>query len=117
MDIYSKSLCCASRVTGRPRIMCWLFSLCQINSEGLLKDASFGLSCYQKYYTSWSWGQSAVVPLRKLSLLDGWLAEFHHCRSSKQRVGLVPKAPGCHSIVLCWSLARGMMGGKKSGGV
>lgn len=44
--------------------MCWLFSLCQINSEGLLKDASFRLSYYQKYYTSWNWGLSAVGLLR-----------------------------------------------------
>lgn len=64
MDIYSKSLYSTSRMTGKPSIMRWLFSLCQINSEGLLKDASFRLSYYQKYYTSWDWGLSAVVLLR-----------------------------------------------------
>ena len=37
MDIYSKSLYSTSRMIGKPSIMCWLFSLCQINSEGLLK--------------------------------------------------------------------------------
>lgn len=35
MDIYSKRLYSASRMTGKPGIMGWLFSLCQINSEGL----------------------------------------------------------------------------------
>lgn len=64
MDIYSKSLYSTSRMTGKPSIMCWLSSLCQINSEGLLKDASFRLSYYQKYYTSWNLGLSAVVLLR-----------------------------------------------------
>lgn len=64
MDIYSKSLYSTSRMTRKPRIIRWLFSLCQINSEGLLKDTSFGLSYYQKYYTSWNWGLSAVALLR-----------------------------------------------------
>lgn len=61
MDIYSKSVYSTSRMAG---IMCWLFSLCQINSEGLLEDASFRLSYNQRYYTSWNWGPCAVALLR-----------------------------------------------------
>lgn len=64
MDIYSKSLYSTSRMTGNPSIMRWLLSLCQINSEGLLKDASFRLSYYQNSHRSWDRGLSAVVLLR-----------------------------------------------------
>ena len=94
MDMYSKSLCSTSRVTGRPRIMCWLFSLCQINSEGLLKDASSGLSCNQKYYTSWSWAWVRLyrwenAPCR----IDGWQDSTTEGALSRES-GLYPRPQG-----------------------
>lgn len=109
MDIHSENPCDTGRMTGKPGTMCWLFSPCQINSEGLLKDAHLGS------FIIGSITQPALEPkyLRTVEIVlpgwGGWLAGSTRKAAPKQAW-----AQGTAPCSLCWVPEGGNHSGSKA---